>query len=219
MFSIQLVSRIELRRGCVTISLFCFFFPCPPVASSCFLRLVMSCPHHKRITSTVHQQQETHNHYKQICFLKWKNLWHCHNLQLFSYICEEETKLWVKRVTYIHLQNALETIKCGSVQSVFICARQQWSSVGNTIIHAATRGQWSTGNKHESHWDTNRWRCCIVEEDGLAMEKANHQSYFIWFRCIHVCVLSHCIHCSTGVALRPHTAVRLTSAKVAFEFL
>lgn len=67
-----------------------------------------------------------------------------------------------------------------SVQSVFICVKQQWSSVGNTIIHTATRGHWSTGNKHESHWSTNKWRCCIVEEAGDG--NAYHQSCFIWFR-------------------------------------
>lgn len=39
----------------------------------------------------------------------------------------------------MHLQHALEIRKSGSVQSVFMYARRLWSSVGNALIHAATR--------------------------------------------------------------------------------
>ena len=69
--------------------------------------------------------------------------------------------------------------------SVFICVGQQ--SVGNTIIHTATRGHWSTGNKHESHW--------AKTNDGVVLwrrlEMANHQSCFIWFKCPYEFIFSH----------------------------
>lgn len=60
----------------------------------------------------------------------------------------------------MRLKDTLRSTESVSVQSVFICARQQWGSVGNTIIHAATRGHWSTANKHESQTDDSgvSWR-------------------------------------------------------------
>lgn len=58
----------------------------------------------------------------------------------------------------MHLENTLRLTESSSVQSVFICAEQWWGSVGNTIIHTATRGHWSTANKYESQQMTALYR-------------------------------------------------------------
>lgn len=125
---------------------------------------------------------------------KGKNFWHCCKFELSSFSIHTVSRCQtvaeaVGFYSAFHLQNTLETTKGSSVQSVFICVRQQWSSVGKTIIHTASRGHWSTGKKTwVSHWGTQKWRCCIVEEDGDG--NSNHQPC-CWFKCPFVFIFSH----------------------------
>lgn len=121
----------------------------------------------------------------------------------------------------MHLENTLRSTDCSSVQSVFICAGQWWGSVGNTIIHTATRVHWSTANKYESQTDDSvvSWR-----RTGLQRKKSKAlvPLYLIpLYLSMHI-QPCQCVYSVTAEALCHCSAVGFTSqtqtAKVTFEF-
>lgn len=89
----------------------------------------------------------------------------------------------------IQLKYTEDNQKLFYTKCLYLCQAAAELGVCNTIIHTATRGHRSTGNKHESHWGKNKWRCCIVEAAGDG--NANRQSFFICFKCSYVFIFSH----------------------------